>query len=73
MYFCFYILEDSCVILRVSRKQRIPTRLRFVISQNKAVKISHLEAGERGGSVAECRTPEREVGGSKHTSAVLCP
>ena len=29
--------------------------------------------GERGGSVVECRTPEREVGGSKPTPAVLCP
>ena len=29
--------------------------------------------GERGGSVIECRTPEREVGGSKPTAAVLCP
>ena len=29
--------------------------------------------GERGGSVVECRTPEREVGGSKPTAAVLCP
>ena len=29
--------------------------------------------GERGGSVVERRTPEREVGGSKPTSAVLCP
>ena len=28
--------------------------------------------GERGGSVVECRTPEREVGGSKPTTAVLC-
>ena len=28
---------------------------------------------ERGGSVVECRTPEREVGGSKPTVAVLCP
>ena len=26
-----------------------------------------------GGSVVEHRTPEREVGGSKPTSAVLCP
>ena len=31
------------------------------------------EFGERGGSVVECRTPEREVGGSKPTAAVLCP
>ena len=31
------------------------------------------DQGERGGSVVECRTPEREVGGSKPTAAVLCP
>ena len=29
--------------------------------------------GERGGSVVECRTPKREVGGSIPTAAVLCP
>ena len=28
---------------------------------------------ERGGSVVECRTPEREIGGSIPTAAVLCP
>ena len=34
----------------------------------------HLDhQGERGGSVVECRTREREVGGSKPTAAVLCP
>ena len=32
-----------------------------------------LNLGERGGSVVECRTPEREVRGSKPTAAVLCP
>ena len=32
-----------------------------------------LWKGERGGSVVECRTPEREVRGSKPTTAVLCP
>ena len=32
-----------------------------------------LELGERGGSVVECRTPEREVRGSRPTAAVLCP
>ena len=32
-----------------------------------------LTEGERGGSVVDCRTPEREVGGSKPTAAVLCP
>ena len=31
------------------------------------------EMGERSGSVVECRTPEREFGGSKPTAAVLCP
>ena len=31
-----------------------------------------MKQGERGGSVVECRTPEREVGGSKPT-ALLCP
>ena len=30
-------------------------------------------AGERGGSVVECRTPEREVRGSRPIAAVLCP
>ena len=29
--------------------------------------------GERGGSVVECRTPEREVPGSRPTAAVWCP
>ena len=32
-----------------------------------------LFVGERGGSVVECRTPEREVRGSRPTAAVLCP
>ena len=29
--------------------------------------------GERGGSVIECRTPEREVRGSRSTPDMLCP
>ena len=33
----------------------------------------HFCDGERGGSVVECRTPEREVRGSRPTAAVLCP
>ena len=33
----------------------------------------YQKTGERGGSVVECRTLEREVGGSKPTVAVLCP
>ena len=35
--------------------------------------LSKVPMGERGGSVVECRTPEREIGGSKPTAAVLCP
>ena len=35
--------------------------------------LDSIIPGERGGSVVECRTPEREVGGSKPTAAVLCP
>ena len=31
------------------------------------------QPGERSGSVVECRTPEREVRGSRPTTAVLCP
>ena len=31
------------------------------------------KVGERGGSVVECRTPEREVRGWRPTAAVLCP
>ena len=33
----------------------------------------HNLMGECGGSVVECRTPEREVRGSRPTAAVLCP
>ena len=32
-----------------------------------------ISEGERGGSEVECRTPEREVRGSKPIAAVLCP
>ena len=35
--------------------------------------MGYTDAGERGGSVVECRTPEREVRGSRPTAAVLCP
>ena len=34
---------------------------------------ARLCRGERGGSMVECRTPEREVRGSRPTAAVLCP
>ena len=35
--------------------------------------FASLSIEERGGSVVECRTPEREIGGSKPITAVLCP
>ena len=38
-----------------------------------SIVLAQLQVGERGGSVVECRTPEREVGGSRPTAAVLCP
>ena len=46
----------------------------FAVRMKKAWVLSYpLRTGERGGSVVECRTPEREVRGSRPTSAVLCP
>ena len=35
--------------------------------------ISTLHFGQRSGSVVEHQTPEGKVGGSKPTSAILCP
>ena len=45
------------------------TSLQFIQNSNPTLQ----GPGERGGSVVECRTPEREVRGSKPTAAVLCP
>ena len=47
--------------------QTLITRIRSKSSTNL------FRIGERVGSVVECRTPEREVRGSRPTSAVLCP
>ena len=45
-----------------------------IVSMAKRFHIGfYAKCGERGGSVVECRTPEREVRGSKPTAAVLCP
>ena len=48
---------------------------KFVFSKNLGYKTNGVATwlGERGGSVVECRTPEREVRGSRPTAAVLCP
>ena len=37
------------------------------------ITVKSVSHRERGGSVVECRTPEREVRGSRPTAAVLCP
>ena len=50
-------------------KKNIWITLKAISNRNFWQKI----IGERGGSVVECRTPEREVGGSIPTAAVLCP
>ena len=50
----------------LSMRMQIPLRIIKGYNSNKI-------SGERGGSVVECRTPEREVGGSKPTAAMLCP
>ena len=49
--------------------------LDFIVNKTKQILLKRSKAGygERGGSVVECRTPEREVGGSKPTAAVSCP
>ena len=45
----------------------------FLVCVSIYVMLSTIVQGERGGLVVECRTPEREVRGSKPTAAVLCP
>ena len=47
--------------------------LSLQFSNIKIFRHTLLKKGERGGSVVECRTPEREVRGSRPTAAVLCP
>ena len=53
-------VKDHILILKCSK-------------QKQKMKMTNKKLGERGGSVVECRTPEREVRGSRPTAAVLCP
>ena len=46
---------------------------RYLVTLDMIYKHITHQVGERGGSVVECRTPEREVRGSRPTAAVLCP
>ena len=61
-------LCDYLSAMNVCEQNTFPT-CHFMFMQLK----NHSDLGERGGSVVECRTPEREVRGSKPTAAVLCP
>ena len=47
--------------------------IRAYYHQIPSLTVSLIYVGERGGSVVECRTPEREVRGLRPTAAVLCP
>ena len=58
-----------------ARGRGFETYRRHVVSLSKtlySLKVLVNYPGS-GGSVVECRTPEREVGDSKPTAAVLCP
>ena len=56
----------SCISSGIGGVRCVPLVFLFIKSHS-------FWVGERGGSVVECRTPEREVRGSRPTAAVLCP
>ena len=64
-------LLTGTLSLNTNKQNRIfrPSYIIFYEDKN----IHHTMLWERGGSVVECRTPEREVRGSKPTATVLCP
>ena len=61
---------ENCLLSCPVRGPSLAVRLDIHQSQYPAICPSFRE---RGGSVVECRTPEREVRGSRPTVAVLCP
>ena len=64
----------TCLICVHSKVHVLPLKsANFMVLCLKLPLGPYILYGERGGSVVECRTPEREVGGSKPTAAVLCP
>ena len=66
--------SDYCRSKVVLKLDALLWKIRTYWSENCKVKIQNIfEGRERGGSVVECRTPEREVRGSRPTAAVLCP
>ena len=59
---------------RLAKEEKLDLARELIDRHNHGLEFRGSElGGERGGSVVECRTPEREVGGSKPTAAVLCP
>ena len=79
----FTRLSQQVIRNHISEMEK-STKMRFFMKVYTQVvgEIGHSEGkilgskgppGKPGGSVVECRTPEREVGGSKPTAAVLCP
>ena len=60
------VLSGSCL-------SPVPTIPAYGVIANLTLARPSKQGGERGGSGVECRTPEREVRGSRPTSAVLCP
>ena len=77
-YLVVSIDGEWCFIKKFSGNQLRPSlykvkREECYLFPNDYSSFSHSQIGERGGSVVECRTPEREVRGSRPTAAVLCP
>ena len=84
MYICTVWLESLLSVWRSYESKRVPSEDPDQIAWMQsliwvfAAHTFHFAGftmcwGERGGSVVECRTPEREVRGSRPTAAVLCP
>ena len=76
----FSFLKHLKLISLYQQRLKIAIQLRCNICKSRIKSLfcldtclDTLRVGERGGSVVECRTPEREVGGSKPTATVLCP
>ena len=65
-----YLGTELTNIISVYRYDKISE---YIVNKIYGYRVDKISGGEHGGSVVERRTPEREVGGSKPTSAVFCP
>ena len=70
-FLCSYFQFRSLIFTVI--KNQDPGQLTYKKLKPVSVNERSSDSGERGGSVVECRTPEREVRGSRPTAAVLCP